>query len=261
MSHAASEVFQGSVSRVAIVTGASSGIGEATLRRFIASGYGVVGNARSAEKLHALHDELGSAFLPVVGDASDEAVIDHLLTQAEAYFGRPADLVVVNAGRGLGGLVTQANLAEFEQVLKLNVLGATVLMQKAARLLVSKQAQDFPQHPADIVVIGSVVGRNISPFSAVYGATKFAIHAVAEGLRREIGPQGVRVTVIEPGIVVSGFQAAAGYDDELVGRFNTEFGPLIYGEDIAHAIDFVVTQPPHIHINELMIRPTRQAYP
>ena len=115
--------------------------------------------------------------------------------------------------------------------------------------------------PADIVLIGSVVGRNISPFSAVYGSTKFAVHALAEGLRREVGKKGVRVTVIEPGIVVSGFQDAAGYDDDLVQKFNTDFGPLLYGEDVANAIDFVVAQPPHIHINELMIRPTRQDYP
>lgn len=248
-------------SRVAIVTGASSGIGEATVRKFVQSGYGVIGNARSADKLEALAKELGDAFFGVAGDAGDEHVVDQLLEAAQAHFARPADIVVVNAGRGLGGLMTEVDLAEFERVLKLNVLGAALLMQKAARALVAKQAVDFPQHAADIVVIGSVVGRNVSPFSAVYGSTKFAVQALAEGLRREVGKQGVRVTVIEPGIVVSGFQDAAGYDDQLVQKFNTDYGPLLYGEDIANAIDFVVAQPPHIHINELMIRPTRQDYP
>ena len=247
--------------RVAIVTGATSGIGEATVRKFVQSGYGVIGNARNAEKLEALAVELGDSFFGVAGDAGEALVVDQLLDAAQAYFARPADIVVVNAGRGLSGLLTEVDLADYEQVLKLNVLGAALLMQKAAHALVEKQAADFPRQAADIVLIGSVVGRNISPFSAVYGSTKFAVHALAEGLRREVGKKGVRVTVIEPGIVVSGFQDAAGYDDDLVQKFNTDFGPLLYGEDVANAIDFVVAQPPHIHINELMIRPTRQDYP
>jgi NADP-dependent 3-hydroxy acid dehydrogenase YdfG len=247
--------------RIAIVTGASSGIGEATAKRFVAGGFGVVGNARNAAKLRELEQGLGDGFCGVSGDAADEAVIERLFATAIERFGRPADIVVANAGRGLGGAVTEADLARFEEILRLNVAGTLALMQKAARQMVEQQASRFPASAADIVVVGSVVGRHISPFSAVYGSTKFAVHGLVEGLRREIGPKGVRVSLMEPGVVVSGFQDAAGYDDKQVQRFQESFGPLLYGEDVASAIHFVVSQPPHVHISDIMVRPTRQDYP
>ncbi len=98
-------------------------------------------------------------------------------------------------------------------------------------------------------------------FGAVYSATKFAVHALAESLRREIGPKGVWVSLIEPGIVVSGFQAAAGYSDDMTKMFGDRFEPLLYGAEIADAIHFVVSQPPHVHIGNITVRPTRQDYP
>ena len=99
--------------RIAVVTGATSGIGEATARKFIASGFGVVGNGRNAGKLAALEEEIGPAFCGVAGDAADAAVLDKLFAAAVARFGRDADIVVANAGRGLGGAVTDADLSQF----------------------------------------------------------------------------------------------------------------------------------------------------
>jgi NADP-dependent 3-hydroxy acid dehydrogenase YdfG len=247
--------------RIAIVTGASSGIGEATARRLAAAGFAVVGNARNAAKLAQMEQEIGEGFCAVAGDAADAAVIDRLFTTAVERYGRPADIVVANAGRGLGGAVTEADLASYEDILRLNVTGTLALLQQAARQMVAQQSSRFPASAADIVVLGSVVGRHISPFSAVYGSTKFAVHALTEGLRREVGPKGVRVTLVEPGVVVSGFQDAAGYDDDQVQQFHERFGPLLYGEDVANAIHFVVNQPPHVHISDIMVRPTRQDYP
>ncbi len=246
--------------RIAIVTGASSGIGEATARRLITHGYGVIGNARHAEKLAAMERELGKAFCAVPGDATEEAVQEKLFAMAQQRFGRVADIVVANAGRGLGGSVTEADLSRFEEILRLNVSGTLALLQKAAKKMLAAQ-RNYPDHVSDIVIIGSVVGRHISPFSAVYGATKFAVHALAEGLRREVGPQGIRVSLVEPGIVRSGFQDAAGYSEELMHNFEGRYGPLLHGEDIAGAIHFIVSQPPHVHVSEIMVRPTRQDYP
>jgi NADP-dependent 3-hydroxy acid dehydrogenase YdfG len=134
-------------------------------------------------------------------------------------------------------------------------------LQKAARKMVDVQQNAFPRSAADIVIVGSVVGRHISPFSAVYGATKFAVHSLAEGLRREVGTSGVRVSLVEPGIVLSGFQLVAGYSDELVNNFEERFGPLLIGEDVANAIQYIVSQPPHVHISDIVVRPTRQDYP
>lgn len=247
--------------RIAIVTGATSGIGEATARKFVDAGFGVVGNGRSADKLAALEKEIGSAFCGVAGDAAEGAVLERLFSSAIDRFGKDADVVVVNAGRGLGGSVKGADLEQFEDVLRINVSGALALMKGAARKMVEMQERAYPDSAADIVVIGSVVGRHISPFSAVYGASKAAVHSLAEALRREIGPKGVRVTLVEPGFVVSGFQAVAGYSDEMVDGIKDKFGPLLDGSDLANAIHYVVSQPPHVHLSDIMVRPTRQDYP
>ena len=247
--------------RIAIVTGTTSGIGEATMRKFVAAGFGVVGNGRNAEKLAMLENEIGSAFCSVAGNAADNAVLKQLFTIANDRFSREADIVVANAGRGLGGSVRDADLTQFEDVLKINVSGALALIQKAAQKMVDIQQNAYPKSAADIVIIGSVVGRHISPFSAVYGASKFAVHALAEGLRREVGPKGVRVSLVKPGAVLSGFQAAAGYSDEMVNSFHENFGPLLIGDDIADAVYHIVTQPPHVHISDIVVRPTRQDYP
>jgi NADP-dependent 3-hydroxy acid dehydrogenase YdfG len=247
--------------RIATVTGATSGIGEATVRKFIAAGFGVVGNGRNATKLAALEKEIGPAFCGVAGDATDNIVLEELFSSAGERFGRMPDIVVANAGRGLGGSVKDADLSQFESLLKINVTGALALLQKAAQKMVATQQNVFPESAADIVIIGSVVGRHVSPFSGVYGASKFAVHALAEGLRREVGPEGVRVSLVEPGMVQSGFQAGAGYSDEMVQSLEEKFGPLLIGDDVANAILYIVTQPPHVHISDITVRPTRQDYP
>lgn len=247
--------------RIAIVTGTTSGIGEATVRRFVDAGFGVIGNGRNAEKLAALENEIGSAFCSLAGNAADNAVVNKLFALATERFGKEADLVVANAGRGLGGSVKDADLTQFEELLKINVSGVLALIQKAAQIMVDIQQETYPKSAADIVIIGSVVGRHISPFSAAYGASKFAVHALAESLRREVGPKGVRVSLVEPGAVLSGFQSAAGYSDEMVNSFREKFGPLLIGDNIANTIHHIVTQPPHVHISDIVVRPTRQDYP
>ena len=253
--------MSGKYSRIAIVTGATSGIGEATARKFAAAGFGVVGNGRNAAILAAMEKEIGPAFRGVAGDASESTVLERLFAAAMEGFGAPADIVVANAGRGLGGSVKDADLSQFEDLVKINVTGTLALLQKSSRMMLDRQQSAYPKAAADIVIIGSVVGRHISPFSAVYGATKFAVHALAEGLRREVGPKGVRVSLVEPGIVLSGFQAVAGYSDEMLNSFMEKFGPLLRGDDVANAILYVVTRPPHVHISDIIVRPTRQDYP
>ena len=188
-------------------------------------------------------------------------MLERLFAAAIEHFGQPANIVVANAGRGLGGSVKDADLSRFEEILKLNVTATLALLQKSAQQMVGQQQANYPRQAADIVIIGSVVGRHISPFSAVYGATKFAIHALAEGLRREVGPKGVRVSLVEPGVVISGFQAGAGYSEGMVRDFENKFGPLLQGNDVANAIHYIVSQPPHVHVSDILIRPTRQDYP
>lgn len=249
-------------SRIAIVTGASSGIGEATVRKFIQSGYGVLGTARNAIKLHDMEQELGSAFKSVTGDITDDKTIDKLFEKTYTYFGEEASIIVCNAGRGLGGAVSNADLSQFEEVIKLNLTSTLKLLQKSAQyLLANLEKRPFPQYAADILVIGSIVGRHVSPFSAVYGSTKFAVHSLVEGLRREICNKGIRVSLIEPGFVLSGFQSVAGYSEAMMEGVTEKNGPLLCGEDIARTIDFIVGQPAHVHISDVVARPSRQEYP
>lgn len=248
-------------SRTSIITGVTSGIGEATARAFIEAGIKVIGNGRRSEKLDALKEELGSGFFGVAGDVSQESTIEELFLSSEKQFGQSADIVIANAGRGLGGSVKDADLSQFEDLMKTNVSGTLRLLQKAARKMVDSQAKRFPETSADIVVIGSVVGRHISPFSAVYGASKFAVHSIAEALRREVAQKGVRVSLVEPGVVPSEFQKVAGYGDELLDNMQKNFGPFISTKDVADAILYMVNRPPHVHIGDLVIRPTRQHYP
>jgi NADP-dependent 3-hydroxy acid dehydrogenase YdfG len=113
----------------------------------------------------------------------------------------------------------------------------------------------------DIVAIGSVSGRNISPISGFYGSTKFAVAGIVEGLRREVCPHGVRVSLIMPGAVVSEFQDVAGYSEDNFGKLIAQFGKLLDPRDIAEAIGWLLSLPPHVNVNEIMVRPTGQTYP
>lgn len=249
--------------RVAVVTGASAGIGEAITRSLSSQGVYCVVNARRADALNDLCNELGiEDVTPVIGDCADEAVIERMLDVARHSLGikgREADIVVINAGRGLAGSVLTSDTNQWEEMVRTNLIAAAKLLRSAGnRMLADLKAQPGPR---DIVVLGSTVGRHISPFSSMYGSTKFAVNSLAEAARRELGPKGIRVTLVEPGFVESEFQGVAGYKQEWFDEVKARIGPVLTPADIARSILFVVQQPPHVHISDLLIRPTRQDYP
>jgi NADP-dependent 3-hydroxy acid dehydrogenase YdfG len=248
--------------RIAVVTGATSGIGNAIAHRLACKIKGSILNGRNMEKLKTLEQELrasGADVVGIAGDASAPEVVEAMLSRAHEEFGRGADLVIVNAGRGLSGSLLTSNPEEWDQVIRINVHGAMHLMRAAAKQMLSMSLDSAGTR--DIVVLGSTVGRHISPFSSVYGATKFAVNSLAEALRRELAPQGIRVSLVEPGIVESGFQAVAGYEPSWFKQFADRIGPVLQPDDIARLVEFIVVQPPHVHINDVVIRPTRQDYP
>ncbi|MFZ4429200.1 MAG: SDR family oxidoreductase [Phycisphaerales bacterium] len=250
--------------RVAIVTGASAGIGEAIARAFHAHGASLVLNARRAERLKAVGESLPGSTC-VVGDAAESSVIGSMLDGAKAAFGREADLVVVNAGRGLNGSVITSDTAAWEEMVRTNVLGAARLIREAGvRMTAASQGLAGPDvlvSPRDIIVIGSIVGRHVSPFSSMYGGTKFAVHGMVEGVRRELAPKGVRVSLIAPGFVVSEFQDVAGYDPTWVKDVFQRIGPPLVPDDVARTASFIAAQPAGVHVGDIVIRPTRQDYP
>jgi NADP-dependent 3-hydroxy acid dehydrogenase YdfG len=245
--------------KTAIVTGASSGIGRATAITLAQAGASVVINARRKniiEKLVADIQAKGGRALAVDGDASLRSDIDKLLEQTLEWKegGRKYDIVVVNAGRGLAGGTLTSDNYQWEEVYQTNVLGAAYLMRSAAKYFIERKK-------GDIVAIGSVVGRNISPFSAFYGSSKFAVGAIAEGLRQEVCKHGVRVSLVMPGIVVSEFQKVAGYDEDNFYKGIVHIGKLLKPQAIADGICWLLTQPPSVNVSELIIRPTGQNYP
>jgi NADP-dependent 3-hydroxy acid dehydrogenase YdfG len=267
--------------RIAVITGASAGIGEAIARSLAEAGALLVINARRANRLQSLAGELGGPerVAVVAGDAADNSTIVSMLDTARDRFGRgsrEADLVIVNAGRGLRGSPYDSDEAQWEEVIRTNFLAAARLMRTAALRMAGPTpvVQGAPQpglapappadwlvRPRDIIVLGSTVGRHLSPFSSMYGSTKAAVHMLAESLRRMCGPRGVRVSLLEPGIVRSEFQEVAGYDPESFGRFMESIAPVLTPEDIARTVLFIASQSAGVHINDVMIRPTRQEYP
>lgn len=245
--------------KTAIVTGASSGIGYATASTLAEAGAAVVINARRKDRL----DELASAIaarggkaLAVAGDASIPADIDLLVERALSWDEGQGkfDIVVVNAGRGLAGGILSSDELQWQEMYQVNVLGAAHLMRRAGQYMVQRKG-------GDIVAIGSVAGRNVSPFSGFYGSSKFAISGIAECLRREVCSYGVRVSVVMPGLVISGFQKVSGYTEENFGKAVAKFGKPLEPQAIADGIYWLLTLAPHININEMMIRPTGQDYP
>ncbi len=245
--------------KTAIVTGASSGIGCATAMTLAQAGAAVVLHARRKDRITKIASDIqaqGGNALAVAGDAgllSDiDILLEHTLSWKES--GGKYDIVVVNAGRGLAGSTISSDNSQWQELYQLNVLGAAHLMRRAGQYMVAKKG-------GDIVAIGSVVGRNISPFSAFYGSSKFAIGAIAEGLRQEVCTHGVRVSLIMPGIVKSEFQKVAGYSEENFYKGIAHMGKLLEPQAIADGICWLLTRPPHVNVSEIMIRPTGQNYP
>ena len=251
--------------RIGIITGASAGIGAALARDCVHRGARVVINARRESRLAELADELGADRVAcVAGDATEDTTIDRMFQASRDRFEDEADLVIVNAGRGLDGSVVTSDTGQWEEMVRTNLLGAARLMRAAALHLladIENSGNSWQQQARDIVVLGSTVGRHISPFSSMYGSTKFAVNSLAEALRREVGPKGVRVTLIEPGFVRSEFQGVAGYSDDWFAQVVDRIGPVLTPEDCAEIISFIVSRPPAVHLSDAVIRPTRQDYP
>ena len=246
-------------STVALVTGASSGIGEATAEALAAEGATVVAAARRTDRLDALvgriSDAGGSAEvleLDVTEQAAVSAAIDAL---AEAH-GR-LDVVVNNAGVMLNGPIEGAPLDEWERMVDLNVKGLLYVAHAALPHLL-RAATSEPRQVADLVNISSVAGRVARLGSGVYNMTKHGVGAFSESLRQEVTERHVRVSLVEPGAVAT--ELVGHMRDEVQAGFHRRFDGVeqLEAVDIADAIAYVVTRPRRMAVNEILIRPTEQ---
>jgi NADP-dependent 3-hydroxy acid dehydrogenase YdfG len=240
--------------KVAVVTGASSGIGEATAEALAGEGATVVVAARREERLSDLVGRIesnGGRTLAVSCDVTDESQAHALIQRAEEELGR-VDILVNNAGVMLLSKVGKGLSDQWRQMFEVNALG--LLYATDAAIEVMKR-----QGSGHIVNISSVAGRKVPrDTSGVYAGTKFAVNAISEGLRMEVLEDNIRVTVVEPGAVETELPTHITDEEAKEGLSGLLSLDILQAEDVANAIVYAVTQPDRVSVNEILIRPTQQ---
>ena len=238
--------------RVAAITGASSGIGEATAAALSRAGATVALAARRRDRLEALADRLeGPASVHEV-DLSDDAAARSFVEAAHAEHGA-LHILINNAGVMLLGPVSGADVSEWRRMVDVNLWALLVCTHTALPLIERSGG-------GDIVNLSSVAGRRADAGAAVYNMTKFGVHGFSEALRQEALHAGIRVTIVAPGFVETELQ---GHNQnpvvvEQIDKMQKQIGDLLQAEDIADAIAYAVTRPQHVSINEVLVRPTKQ---
>jgi NADP-dependent 3-hydroxy acid dehydrogenase YdfG len=243
---------------VALVTGASSGIGEATALALAAEGSIVAIAARRRDRLEQVVERIGNDadVLVIETDVTDEASARAMVESTVSEFGR-LDTLVNNAGVMLLGPIVDAPVEEWRRMVELNLLGLLYTTHAALPHLL-EAAEREPRRVADVVNVSSVAGRVARLGSGVYNATKFGVAAFSESLRQEVTARHVRVSIIEPGATRT--ELAGHNRPEVIRTIQSNFGSteIMQAADIAESIVFTVTRPRHVAVNEVLIRPTEQ---
>lgn len=236
--------------RVAAVTGASSGIGEATARRLAEAGFTVVTGARRLDRLEKLADEIGGVGLEL--DVTQADSVDAFVTEVQGRYGR-LDVLVNNAGLALGKSPVDVTPDEdWIGMVETNVIGLLRVTRACLPLL-----RKAPH--AHIVNLGSIAGFEVYRGGAGYTATKHAVRAITRTLRIELNGEPIRVTEVAPGMVETEFSLVRFRGDEETAKNEYRGVEPLTGDDIADVIHFVVTRPPNVDIDEVVIRPVAQA--
>ncbi len=242
---------------VALVTGASSGIGEAAAKSLAGHGATVALAARRGDRLHAVADEIraaGGVALEIEADITDEQQATEAVERTAAEFGR-LDTLINNAGVMLLGPGVGAPLSEWQRMVDLNVLGLLYCAHAALPHLISA-AGNGPRQVADMVNISSVAGRHARMGNGVYALTKFGVGAFSESMRQELASRHVRVSLVEPGATTT--ELLSHNRQEIIDAVRGQNAIRMEAEDIADAISYIVTRPRHVAVNEMLIRPTEQ---
>jgi NADP-dependent 3-hydroxy acid dehydrogenase YdfG len=244
---------------VALVTGASSGIGEATAAALAGLGARVALVARRSDRLEELAGRLrgaGATAAVITADVTRQSEAERAVEQTVADLGR-LDTLVNNAGVMLLGPVVDAPVEEWDRMVQINVLGLLYCTHAALPHLL-RAAEDGPRRIADLVNISSVAGRETRNGNGVYSATKHGVGAFSDALRKEVTARHVRVSLVEPGAVAT--ELVSHNRPEIIAGMQQRFAGIerLEADDIADAIAFIVTRPRHVAINEVLVRPTEQ---
>jgi NADP-dependent 3-hydroxy acid dehydrogenase YdfG len=238
--------------KIVVITGASSGLGEATARGLSAQGARVVLGARRQDRIQSLAQELGGEgrAIAVATDVSDRAQVQALVDTAVRAFGR-VDVMINNAGLMPQAPLERLKVGEWDRMIDVNIKG--VLYGIAAALPYMQQ-----QKAGHIINVSSVAGHKVGPGFAVYAATKHAVRALSEGLRQEVKPYNIRTTVISPGAVATELPGSVS-DPDTAARVRKFYADVaIPADSFARAVAFAISQPDDVDINEIVFRPTRQ---
>jgi len=239
--------------KVVVITGASSGLGEATARLLASQGASVVLGARRVERIRALADELvaaGGKALAVQTDVTDVEQVKWLVEAAVQAYGR-IDVMINNAGLMPHSLLELGKVDDWNRTIDVNLKG--VLYGIAAALPYMKA-----QKSGHIINVSSVAGHKVRPASAVYAATKTAVRVISEGLRQEVKPYNIRTTIISPGAIATELPASITEPDMAKGiaAYYEQFA--IPAESFARMVAFAMDQPEDVDVNEILFRPTAQ---
>ena len=237
---------------VALVTGASSGIGEATARALAAQGAKVALAARRKDRLDALAAEIGG--LAIEADVTDREQAIGAVETTVAELGR-LDIVVNNAGVMLLGDIVDAPVEEWDRMIELNLQGLLYVAHAALPHLL-QFAQEGPRHVADLVNISSVAGRRVGQGGGIYQLTKHGVGVFSEALRQEVTARHVRSSLVEPGATES--ELVTHVREEVRNNLTPSSNEILKASDIADAVVYIVTRPRRMAVNEILIRPTEQ---
>jgi len=241
--------------KVIVITGASSGLGEASARLLSAEGAIVVLGARRLERIQALADELiakGARSLAVATDVTQREQVSALVDAAVQTFGR-IDVLINNAGLMPQSPLDRLKVDDWDQMIDVNIKG--VLYGIAAALPHMQR-----QKAGHIINVSSVAGHKVGPGGAVYSATKHAVRALSEGLRQEVKPWNIRSTIISPGAVATELPGSATEEDVAKRLKDFYDAYAIPADSFARTVAFAISQPDEVDINEILFRPTRQEY-
>ena len=244
------------MNKIALITGATAGIGEAIANKLASLNFNLILTGRRHDRLKVLKEELSSKYSIKVFtlnfDVRNKEEVFQQIDSLDEYWNK-IDLLVNNAGLAAGlGTIQEGEIDDWEQMIDTNVKGLLYMTRKISPLMIERKK-------GQIINIGSIAGKEVYPNGGVYCSTKHAVDALTKGMRIDMVQYGIKVSAIHPGMVDTEFSTVRFKGDKAKADAVYQGLTPLYAEDIAEAVEFAVTRPAHVNINDMVIMPTAQA--